>query len=94
MLAPLTNITSRKVKFKWTDIKKDAFSKIKRIVARDTLLSYPDFNEKLKIHTDARDSQLGAVTIQKGKLISLYSTIFTETQKKVYSSRKGYVNHD
>ena len=79
MLAPLTNITSSKVKFKWTDIKKGAFSKIKRIVARDTLLSYLDFNEKLKIHTDARDFQLGVVTIQKGKLISLYSINLIET---------------
>ena len=35
-LAPLTNITSNKVKFRWTKIKQDAFGKIKRIVARDT----------------------------------------------------------
>ena len=35
-LAPLTNITSNKVKFRWTKINQDAFGKIKRIVARDT----------------------------------------------------------
>ena len=32
-------------------VKQDALGKIKRIVSRDTLLTYPDFNETLKIHT-------------------------------------------
>ena len=32
-LAPLTNITSGKVKFKYTKIKQDAFVEIKRTVA-------------------------------------------------------------
>ena len=47
-LAPLTNITSSKVKFKWTKIEQDDFGEIKRILARDNLLSYLNFNEDLK----------------------------------------------
>ena len=50
MLATLTKITPNKRKFKWTKIKQDALDKIKRIVARDTLLTYPDSNETFKIH--------------------------------------------
>ena len=42
---------SSKVKFKWNKIKQDAFDKINRIVACNTLLAYTDFNEELKIHT-------------------------------------------
>ena len=53
LLQPLTALTSTKVKFKWTDAKQQAFDKIKRIVARDTLLIYTDFNEHFDIHTDA-----------------------------------------
>ena len=34
------------------------FEKIKRIVARGTLLDYRDFNEEFKIHTDASKLQL------------------------------------
>ena len=45
MLATSTNIMSSKVKFKWTKIKQDTFEEIKRIVAHNTLLEYPDFNE-------------------------------------------------
>ena len=65
MLAPLTNITSSKVKFKWTRIRQYSFDKIKRIVARDILLDYPGFNGEFKIHTDASDLQLGVVVRQK-----------------------------
>ena len=37
------------------------FRKIKRIVDRDTLSTYPDFHETFIIHTDASAFQLGAV---------------------------------
>ena len=39
--APITKITSSKVKFKWNKIKQDVFKEIKRIVARGVLLTYP-----------------------------------------------------
>ena len=39
------------------------FDEIKRIVARNNLLIYPDFNKRFDIYTDASDSQLGAVII-------------------------------
>ena len=53
MLAPLTILTFIKIKFKWTQVKQDNFDKIKRIVDRDTLLPFPNFNETFKIYTDA-----------------------------------------
>ena len=42
---------------------KNAFDGIKQIVARDTLLTYTDFDEAFKIYTDANAFQLGAVII-------------------------------
>ena len=57
-LAPLTNITSSKVKFKWTKTEQDDFDEIYSIMAQDNLLTYLDFNEEFKIHTDARKFQL------------------------------------
>ena len=47
-LAPLTKLTSIKRNFKYTQAEQDDFEKITRIVARDTLSTYPDFNEHLK----------------------------------------------
>ena len=65
-LAPLTRLTSIKSKFKCKQVKQDASEKIKCIVTRNNLLTYPYFNEILKIHTNASVFQLGAVVIQKG----------------------------
>ena len=47
-LAPLTIIISNKRKSKWNKIEQDEFNKIKRIMDCNTLLTYPDPNEKLK----------------------------------------------
>ena len=54
---------SSNLKFKWTKTEQDSFDKIKLIVDRDTLLAHPDFNEGFKIHTDAKNLQLGVVII-------------------------------
>ena len=47
-LAPSTILMSINRKFKWMQVKQDYFDKIKRIVACNNLLTYPDFNEHLK----------------------------------------------
>ena len=80
-LAPLNNITSSKVKFKWTKIEHDAFDEIKRIVEDKIILYYSDFNEEFKIHTDATDFKLGAVIIQKSKPIIFYGKNLTISHK-------------
>ena len=80
-LAPLTKLTSIKTRFKWTQVEQDAFDEIKRIVARDNLLTYPDFNETFKIHTNASAIQLGAVISNKGKPIAFYSGKLTDAQQ-------------
>ena len=77
----LTNITSNERKLKWTKIKQHAFDKIKRIVAHDILLTYPDFNEAFKTNTNDSAFQLGAVISQKGKPISFYSRKLTDAQQ-------------
>ena len=85
-LPPSTKLTYIKSKFKWTQVKQDAFKKIKHIVDRDTLLTYPDFNETFEVHTNASAFQLGAVIIHKVKPINLYSI-------KITSSHKRYTVH-
>ena len=79
-LSPLTKLTSNKWRFKWTKVRQDAFNRIKRIVDRDTFLTYPDFNETFKIHTNASAFQLGAGISQKYKPISFFSKEITDVQ--------------
>jgi len=54
-------------------VKQKAFDTIKRVMARDTLLHYPDFNKPFEIHTDASHRQIGAISTQDNKPIAFYS---------------------
>ena len=93
MLAPLTRLMSIKNKFEWAQVKQDALNKITQIVACDTLLTYPDFNETFKIHTNTNALQLGAVISHKGKPIAFYSGKINDLPEKVYSHREGTTNN-
>ena len=81
MLAPLSKLMSINRTFQWTQFEQDTFNKIKRILIRNTLLTYPDFNETLKINTNASAFQLGAVIIHKVKPIHFYSIKLTNAQR-------------
>ena len=92
VLAPLTVLTSKKTKWAWGSKEQQAFDTMKKIISKDTLLAYPDFNDEFVIHTDASDYQLGAVIAQKGKPIAFYSrklkpeqTRYTTTEKELLS---------
>ena len=45
MLVPLTKLTPSKVRSKWAKVKQKAFEEIKRVVACNVSLDYPDFNK-------------------------------------------------
>ena len=51
-------------------------------MSRNTLLTYPDFNETFKIRTNAINFQLEDFIRQKGKPIYLYSRNITESQRR------------
>ena len=80
-LVPLTKLTYINRYSKWMKFDQYDFDKIKRIVACDTLLTYPDFNEAFKIHTYASAFQLGAVISHKGKPIYFHIRKLTDAQQ-------------
>ena len=65
LLAPLTVLTSKNIKYDWKDKHQSCFEDIKRVIGREVLWGYPDFNAPFEIHTDASKLQLGAVIYQK-----------------------------
>ncbi len=92
VLAPLSKLTSKTVKWQWTTVEQKAFDTMKRIIARETLLVYPDFNQPFIIYTDASHTQLGAVISQNNKPIAFYSrklnpaqTRYTTTERELLS---------
>ena len=92
MLAPLTRLTFIKQIFRWAEVEQDAFNNMKRIVARDTLSTYPNFIETFKIHTNANAFQLGAVISHKGKPIAFYSRKLTDSQKRYIVIEKELIS--
>ena len=50
-LAPLSPLTFKNVKWLWTEVEQKAFDTMKRIISRETLLSYPDFSLPFTIYT-------------------------------------------
>eukprot|EP00957_Ditylum_brightwellii_P068478 5198846-Ditylum_brightwellii.AAC.1 len=69
--APLTKLYSKNQPWKWTDTM--AFDDIKKTLAKNTLLIYPDFSKPFEIHTDVSQYQLSATIIQGGMPIVLFS---------------------
>ena len=91
ILTPLSRMTSKQVKWNWSKKCKKEFDTIKKLAFRETLFSYPNFNEPFKIHTDASKLQLGSVISKKGKPIVFYSrklnpaqVNYTTTERELY----------
>jgi len=64
----------------------------KRVIAKEMMLAYPNFNKPFQIHTDASHYQLGAVVSQEGKPMAFYSrklnpaqTWYTITERELLS---------
>ena len=52
----------------------------KKLVSRETLLYYPNFNKPFVIHTDSNKLQLGSVISQDDKPIAFYSRKLNSAQ--------------
>ena len=61
---------------------------MKRIIARDVLLAYPDFSKKFELFTDSSDKQLGAVITQDGRPIAYYSCKLNSSQLNYTTTEK------
>jgi RNase H-like domain found in reverse transcriptase/Reverse transcriptase (RNA-dependent DNA polymerase) len=88
ILAPLALLSGKNAVWKWTDVHQQAFDTIKRVIAREVLLAYPDFSKKFKIFTDASDKQLGAVITQEGRPIAYYSRKLNSSQLNYTTTEK------
>ena len=73
VLAPLAALTFKTTKWRWGPKEQKAFKTMKRLISKETMLAYPDFNKEFVIHTDASHEQLGAVISQDNWPIAFYS---------------------
>jgi len=93
LLAPLTDLVAecgvsknkkkKKPKpWRWDDEHEEAFQKIKKVIARDVVLAYPDYSKKFVIYTDASTRQLGGCITQDNRPIAFFSRKLTKAQEK------------
>ena len=65
IVKPLQQMVKQSVQFKWTDVEKNAFSKIKTSIAHTPSLKIPNFEKDFILYTFASDDSLAAVLTQK-----------------------------
>ena len=76
-----TNKTKKKP-YHWDEIHQQVFDAIKKVVARDIILTYPDYSASFEIYTDSSSRQMGAIIVQNNRPIALFSRKLSETQMK------------
>ena len=82
--APLTDLTSSKKKFVWTEGGQEAFDKIKGMLTCKPVLKSPNFNEQIHLQVDASETGAGAVLLQKGIDDLLHPVAFMSCKFKPY----------
>jgi len=96
LLSPFTKLQNagaagnKKQPIEWTDELEQCFKEVKAVIARDTLLQFPNHNLPFDIYTDASDFQMGACIMQAGKPVAYFSrklsgpqTRYTTTEKEL-----------
>jgi len=53
----------------WKEEQEEAFSKIKDILAQDTMLTYPQFNKPFVMYTNTSEKQIEGVIAQDKKML-------------------------
>jgi hypothetical protein len=74
LLTPLTTLTKKGARFKWTDDCQHIFDELKRLLTKQTVLAYPNFAIPFEIYTDASNKQIGSV-IQQNRRPPWHSTV-------------------
>nr|GEZ72830.1 putative reverse transcriptase domain-containing protein [Tanacetum cinerariifolium] len=84
---PMTKLTQKKVKFEWGDKQEAAFQLLKQKLCSALILALPEGSEDFIVYCDASNKGLGAVLIQREKVIS-----YASRQLKIHE--KNYTTHD
>ncbi|GKF12054.1 putative reverse transcriptase domain-containing protein, partial [Tanacetum coccineum] len=84
---PMTKLTQKKVKFERGDKQEAAFQLLKKKLCSAPILALPEESEEFIVYCDASKKGLGAVLMQREKVIS-----YASRQLKIHE--KNYTTHD
>ena len=83
----MTALTRKGKKYEWTQKCEDSFQELKRRLTSAPILIIPEGGESLTIYSDASKVGLGAVLMQKGKVVAYAS-------RQLKDHEKNYPTHD
>ncbi|GKD72597.1 putative reverse transcriptase domain-containing protein, partial [Tanacetum coccineum] len=83
----MTKLTQKSVKFDWGEKAEAAFQLLKQKLCSAPILALPEGSDNFLVYCDASHKGLGAVLMQKEKVIA-----YASRQLKVYE--KNYTTHD
>nr|GEX25016.1 putative reverse transcriptase domain-containing protein [Tanacetum cinerariifolium] len=83
----MTKLTQKKVKFEWGDKQEAAFQLLKQKLCSVPILALPEGSEDFIVYYDDSKKGLGAVLMQREKVIS-----YASRQLKIHE--KNYTTHD
>nr|GFB65396.1 putative reverse transcriptase domain-containing protein [Tanacetum cinerariifolium] len=84
---PMTKLTQKKVKFEWGDKQEAAFQLLKQKLGSASILALPEGSDDFIVYCDASNKGLGAVLMQREKVIS-----YVSRQLKIHE--KNYTTYD
>ncbi|GJT29098.1 putative reverse transcriptase domain-containing protein [Tanacetum coccineum] len=84
---PMTKLTQKKVNFVWGDKQEAAFQLLKKKLCSAPILALPEGSEDFIVYCDASIKGLGAVLMQREKVIA-----YASRQLKIHE--KNYTTHD
>ncbi|GJS89033.1 putative reverse transcriptase domain-containing protein [Tanacetum coccineum] len=87
IVKPMTKLTQKKVKFEWGDKQEAAFQLLKQKLCSAPILALLEGSEDFIVYCDASIKGLGAVLMQREKVIS-----YASRQLKIHE--KNYTTHD
>ncbi|GJS71313.1 reverse transcriptase domain-containing protein [Tanacetum coccineum] len=84
---PMMKLTQKSVKFNWGEKEETAFQTLKKKLCSAPILALPEGSKNFVVYCDASHKGLGAVLMQKEKVIA-----YASRQLKIYE--KNYTTHD
>ncbi|KRH91775.1 transposable element, partial [Pseudoloma neurophilia] len=82
LMLPLTDLLRNcKREIKWTEKYELVRQKIFDGIQDNILLHHPDYSKPFELHTDASERGIGAVLLQDGKIIGIFSKKLNDTEQ-------------
>ena len=87
LVAPMTRLIRKEVKFEWDDRWEEAFRELKRRLTSAPILIVPDRGQGYTVYCDASRAGLGCVLMQSGRVVAYGS-------RRLKNHEQNYPTHD